>query len=45
MKLISSPLLAIYSPKDLTELHCDASSLGYGAILLQQKADMQFFYP
>lgn len=41
-KLTSSPLLAIYSPTDLTELHCDASSQGYGAILLQRKADMQF---
>lgn len=40
--LIASPVLAIYSPKDETELHCDASSLGYGAILLQRKADQRF---
>lgn len=41
-KLTSVPLLAIYSPKDPTELHCDASSLGYGAILMQRKIDLQF---
>lgn len=41
-KLISSPLLAIYSPKDTTELHCDASALGYGAILMQKKSDMKY---
>lgn len=40
--LLSSPVLAIYSPKDPTELHCDASSLGYGAILLQRKSDHQW---
>lgn len=40
--LTASPVLAIYSPKDETELHCDASALGYGAILLQRKADSKF---
>lgn len=40
--LLDSPVLAIYSPHDETELHCDASSLGYGAILLQRKADNKF---
>lgn len=40
--LLDSPVLAIYSPDDETELHCDASSLGYGAILVQRKADKQF---
>lgn len=39
-KLLSdSPILGIYSPEDETELHCDASSHGYGAILLQRKSD------
>ncbi|XP_071652503.1 uncharacterized protein [Temnothorax longispinosus] len=41
-KLISSPLLAIYNPNDITELHCDASSLGFGAILMQRKSDLKF---
>ncbi|XP_011859685.1 PREDICTED: uncharacterized protein LOC105557126 [Vollenhovia emeryi] len=39
-KLLSSqPILAIYSPKLLTELHCDASAGGFGAILLQKQND------
>lgn len=42
--LVDSPILAIYSPTDETELHCDASSLGYGAILLQKKSD-KLFHP
>lgn len=40
--LSSTPVLAIYSPTDETELHCDASSIGYGAILLQRKSDKKF---
>jgi len=38
-KLGSQPLLAIYDSKASTELHCDVSSHGYGAILLQKQAD------
>ena len=41
-KLIDFPVLSIYSPKDETELHCDASKLGYGATLLQRKSDGLF---
>lgn len=41
-KLVSAPVLAIYGMNDPTELHCDASSLGFGAILMQQKADKKF---
>ena len=41
-KLASKPLLAIYSPRDRTELHCDASSVGFDSILLQQKEDKRF---
>lgn len=41
-ELISGPILAISSPKDETELHCDASALGFGAILMQRKADLKF---
>lgn len=37
--LASRPILAIYSPKLETELHCDASSSGFGAILMQRQID------
>lgn len=33
-EMSSRPILAIYSPKLLTELHCDASTSGFDAILL-----------
>ncbi|GJQ67613.1 hypothetical protein Trydic_g8416 [Trypoxylus dichotomus] len=38
-KLAEKPVLAIYSPEAETELHCDASTRGYGSILLQRQAD------
>lgn len=41
-KLINTPILSIYNPKHETELHCDASSLGFGAILMQRKTDNKF---
>lgn len=37
--LISRPVLAFYSPTATTELHTDASSHGYDAILLQMQSD------
>lgn len=40
--LTTSPVLAIYDPKRETELHCDASSQGFGAILLQKQDDGSF---
>lgn len=40
--LISKPVLAIYSPYNETELHCDASSLGYAGILLQKQENNKF---
>ena len=40
-KLISAPVLSIYNPNDETELHCDDSKVGFGAVLLQRKADKQ----
>ena len=41
-KLLQSPILSIYSPTAETELHCDASSIGYGSILLQRQDDGKF---
>lgn len=41
-QLVSSPVLSIYSPFRETELHCDASALGYGGILLQKQDDGKF---
>jgi len=38
-KLLKTIILALYSPEDVTELHCDASSIGFGSILLHRKAD------
>lgn len=40
--LIKQPVLSIYSPKLETQLHCDASSLGYGAVLVQKQHDSKF---
>lgn len=41
-KLVSAPILSVYSLQDDTELHCDASSHGFGAILMQKKKDLKF---
>ena len=41
-KLMEAPDLSIYGPRDETELHCDTSKLGYGAVLLQRMRDNQF---
>lgn len=41
-KLVEVPVLAIYSPASETELHCDASGMGFGAVLLQRQKDGQF---
>jgi hypothetical protein len=41
-KLISTPILVTYDPNAETQLHCDASSHGFGAILLQKQSDNNF---
>ena len=40
--LISKPILAVYSPTAETELHCDASITGFGAMLMQKQSDSIF---
>lgn len=37
--LTSEPILAIFNPSLATELHTDASSIGYGAVLMQIHMD------
>ncbi|KAK9722218.1 Rab-GTPase-TBC domain [Popillia japonica] len=41
-KLVKAPILSIYSPELETEVHCDACTKGYGAILLQKQKDNHF---
>lgn len=40
--LVSKPVLALYSPKAETQVHCDASSYGYAGILMQKQSDLKF---
>ena len=35
-KLMGRPVLSIFTPNNDVELHCDGSSIGYGAILMQK---------
>lgn len=37
--LMNPPTLCIYDPRKETELHTDASMIGFGAVLLQKQAD------
>lgn len=43
--LVSSPVLAIYSPQLETELQCDASQFGFGSVLLQKQPIDGKFHP
>lgn len=38
-KLVQRPVLAMYNRNAVTEVHCDASKVGLGAILLQEQVD------
>lgn len=40
--LVSPPVLSIYNPNSQTELHTDAISHGFGAVLLQKQDDGKF---
>lgn len=44
-RLVTEPVLRIYNPSAETELHTDASSLGFGGCLLQKQADDGQFHP
>lgn len=41
-EMVNVPVLAIYNPNNETELHCDASMAGFGAVLMQRGKDEQF---
>ncbi|GBN58313.1 Retrovirus-related Pol polyprotein from transposon 297, partial [Araneus ventricosus] len=45
LMLAEKPVLRIYNPNYETELHTDASSEGYGAILMQKSPDDKNFHP
>lgn len=43
--LCAKPVLRLYNPKADTELHTDASALGYGGCLLQKQQDDGLMHP
>jgi len=43
--LTTEPILQIYRPDAITELHTDASKEGYGAVLLQKQKEKDSFKP
>uniref|UniRef100_W8C8Q1 RNA-directed DNA polymerase n=1 Tax=Ceratitis capitata TaxID=7213 RepID=W8C8Q1_CERCA len=43
--LVNAPVLNLYNPKAVTEVHTDACKFGYGAVLLQKNFDDQELHP
>lgn len=43
--LVQRPILALYDPKYITEVHCDASKIGLGGILLQKPDESSSLKP
>lgn len=43
--LVSPPVLCLYPPSLETELHCDASQLGFGSVLVQKQNFDNKFHP
>lgn len=43
--LVKSPVLKLFDPNAITEVHTDASKIAYGAVLLQKDNDDQHFHP
>lgn len=44
-KLVTETILAIFNPNLNTQLHTDASSHGFGAILMQQNVEDNLYHP
>lgn len=45
LALTKDPVLRLYNPKAITEIHTDASKFGYGAVLLQKDSEDQHYHP
>lgn len=44
-KLVQRPILTLYNPEHIIELHCDASKIGLGGILFQKEPDSSKLKP